>query len=208
MATANETSTQEPSTKKQRPWGRRDGLFRFTVEQFFKLDELGFFDGRKVELIRGFIYEMTINTPHATTTRLANEVLRGLFGRGWVVSDGLPLDTGRRSLLQPDFTVVVGSARDYRHVHPRTAALVLEISDSTLRKDRIIKAHLYAQAGLTDYWIINLVDRQLEVHRNPGPDPSRRGRFRFADVTIVAESGRMAPLAAPESEIAVADLLP
>jgi Uma2 family endonuclease len=208
MATANEPGKKKSWLKMQRPWARRDELFRFTVEQFYKLDELGFFDGRKVELIRGIIYEMTINTPHATTTRLANEVLRGLFGRGWVVSDALPLDTGRRSLLQPDFTVVVGSARDFGQSHPSTAALVIEISDSTLRKDRTIKAHLYAQAGLPDYWIINLVDRQLEVHRNPGPDPSRRGRFRYADVTIVPESGRIAPLAAPQSEIAVADLLP
>ncbi len=93
--------------------------------------------------------------------------------------------------------------------HPtKAAALVVEISEATLRKDRTIKAHLYAQAGFPDYWIVNLVDRQLEVHRNPGPDPSRRGRFRYADVTIVPESGRMSPLAAPQSEIAVADLLP
>jgi hypothetical protein len=55
---------------------------------------------------------------------------------------------------------------------------------------------------------VNLVDRQLEVHRNPGPDPSRRGRFRYAEVTMVPEGGNMAPLAAPQSPIAVADLLP
>ncbi len=131
-----------------------------------------------------------------------------IFGAGWVVRETKPLDTGRRSLLEPDFYVVAGSIRDYMMVHPTTAALVVEISDSTLRKDRTIKAHLYAQAKLPDYWIVNLVDRQLEVHRNPGPDPSRKGRFRYADVTIVPESGRISPLAAPQAEIAVADLLP
>jgi len=94
-------------------------------------------------------------------------------------------------------------------VHPTTAALVVEISEATLRKDRTLKApHLRNRPGIADYWIVNLVDRQLEVHRNPGADPARRGRFRYADVTTVAESGRIAPLAAPESPIAVADLLP
>jgi len=208
MAMTNKSRSKQPRTQKSDSWKPHDGLFRFTVEQFSKLDELGFFEDRHVELIRGVIFEMTVNTPHATATRLGNDVFRPIFGRGWVVSDSLPLDTGRRSLLQPDFTVVAGSSRDFDKVHPTTAALVVEISDSTLRKDRTIKAHLYAQAGLPDYWIINLADRQLEVHRNPGPDPSRRGRFRYAEVTIVAESGRMAPLAAPQSEIAVADLLP
>jgi Uma2 family endonuclease len=208
MTTTNDPGTQKPLIRKQRPWRRRDGLFRFTVEQFYKLDELGFFEDRKVELIEGVIHEMTIHTPHATATRLASYLLKEVFGAGWVVSDSLPLDTGRRSLLLPDFTVAAGSVRDFSIAHPTTAALVIEISDSTLRKDRTIKAHVYAQANLPDYWIVNLVDRQLEVHRNPGPDPSRRGRFRYADVTIVPESGRIAPLAAPQSEIAVAELLP
>jgi Uma2 family endonuclease len=208
MATTNDPVKQGPWIKKQRPWPRRDGLFRFTVEQFCKLDELGFFEDRKVELIEGIIHEMTIHTPHATATRLTGYLLKDLFGAGWVVSDSLPLDTGRRSLLLPDFTVVAGSIRDFLIVHPKSAALVIEISDSTLRKDRTIKVHHYAQANLPDYWIVNLVNRQLEVHRNPGPDPARRGRFRYADVTIVPESGRISPLAAPQSEIAAADLLP
>ncbi len=208
MATTNEPQINRPGRKALFPWPRRDGPFRFTVEQFSKLDELGFFEDRKVELIRGIIHEMTINTPHATASRLTTDALRAIFGIGWVVSEAKPLDTGRRSLLEPDLTVVAGSIRDFTSSHPKTAALVVEISDATLRKDRTLKAHLYAQAGLPDYWIVNLVDRQLEVRRNPGPDPDRRGRFRYADVTIVAESGRIAPLAAPESPIAVADLLP
>ena len=208
MATTNESRSKQPHVKQERPWPSRDGVFRFTLDQFYQLDELGFFDDRRVELIRGVIYEMTIHTPHATASRLTTYVLRAIFGVGWVVSDALPLDTGRRSLIEPDLTVAAGSIRDFALVHPKTAALVVEISDATLRKDRTLKAHIYAQAGLPDYWIVNLVDRQLEVHRSPGPDPSRRGRFRYADVTIVPESGRMAPLAAEQSPIAVADLLP
>jgi Uma2 family endonuclease len=201
-------TTNDPGTRRSRPTRRVDGPFRFSVEQFARLDELGFFEDRKVELIGGIIHEMTINTPHATATRLGNEVFRRIFGVGWIVSDALPLDVGEGSLLQPDFAVVAGSARDFRDAHPTTAALVVEISGSTLKRDRTIKAHLYAKAGVPEYWIVNLVDRQVEVHRQPGADPARRGRFRYASVTTVAESGRISPLAAPESEIAAADLLP
>jgi Uma2 family endonuclease len=208
MATTDDPRSKKPWLKKQRRWPRHNGLFRFTVNQFYKLDELGFFDDRHVELIRGVIFEMMINPGHATSSRLAGDILSEVFRAGWHVREGTPLDTGRRSLLEPDLAVVAGSVRDYTEIHPTTAALIVEISDATLRKDRTIKAHLYAQAGLPDYWIVNLVDRQLEVHRNPGPDPSRRGRFRYAEVTTVPEGGNMAPLAAPQSPIAVADLLP
>ena len=211
MATTDDArskSKEKPWLRRQKPWPRRDGVFRFTINQFYKLDELGFFEDRRVELIEGVIYEMTLPPAHSTASRLAVEVLRAIFAAGWVVSEGQPLDTGRRSLLEPDVTVVAGSVRDFAEVHPTTAALVIEVSNTTLRKDRTIKAHHYAQAGLPDYWIVNLVDRQLEVHRDPGSDPSRRGRFRYAEVTIVPESGSMAPLAAPGSPIAVAALLP
>ncbi len=151
---------------------------------------------------------MTTKPPHAISTELVLQALIVTFGAGWRIRPALPLETGRHSLLEPDFAVLAGEPRGAGLVHPAAAVLIIEISDATLRKDRTIKAHHYAQAGIPDYWIVNLVDRQLEVHRNPGPDPARRGRFRYADVTIVPESGRIAPLAAPQSEIAVADLLP
>ena len=199
---------RKPWLKRQRRWDRRDGVFRFTVNQFYKLDDLGYFEDRKVELIRGVIHEMKMNPGHAMAIELLGKALRANFRDGWIVSQTKLLDLGRRSLLQPDLAVIAGAIRDFKDNHPTSAALVVEISDATLRKDRTIKAHLYAQAAIADYWIVNLVDRQLEVHRNPGPDPARRGRFRYSEVTIVPESGRMAPLAAPQSPIAVADLLP
>jgi Uma2 family endonuclease len=208
MATTNDPGTRQPRSKRRSPWPRRDGVFRFTVDQLYQLDDLGFFEDRKVEMIRGVIYEMTSKPPHATASELTGHHLRLIFNAGWCVREAKPLDTGRRSLLEPDLAVVAGSIRDFAQSHPTTAALVVEVSETTLQKDRTIKAHVYARAGLADYWIVNLIDRQLEVHRNPGPDPSRRGRFRYGDVTIVAESGSMAPLAAPQSPIAVSDLLP
>ena len=118
------------------------------------------------------------------------------------------MNTGRRSLPEPDIAIVVGSIRDYVRTHPRTALLVVEVSDSTLSKDRVIKSHLYAQAALPEYWIVNLRDRQLEVGRNPGLDPSRKGRFTYLDRTVIPADGRVSPLARPDAIITVADLLP
>ena len=202
-------TTNDPGTRRPRLARRIDGPFRFSVEQFDRLDELGFFEDRKVELIGGMIHEMTQNTGHVTSAELTGLILRAIFARGWSVREAKPLDIGGLSRPVPDFVVVAGSARDFLTAHPTTtAALVVEISDSTLKRDRTTKAHLYARAGVPEYWTVNLVDRQVEVHRQPGADPAHRGRFGYGEVTTVAESGRMSPLAAPESEIAAADLLP
>jgi len=208
MATTDDPRTAKPWLKRQRPWPRRDGVFRFTVNQFYKLDDLGFFEDRHVELIEGVIYEMTMKPAHATATELTDEALRTVFQGRWHVRQSKALDVGRRSLPEPDAAVVVGTIRDYAETHPRSAVLLVEVSDSTLRKDRTLKVHLYAFAGFPDYWIVNLVDRQLEIYRSPGPDPVRKGRFTYADVTIIPADGHASPLAAPGARIAVADLLP
>ena len=187
---------------------RRSGLFRWTVDQVYKLSELGFFDDKHVELIDGVLFEMTINPPHAVAMELVMNFFVRRFGGVYSIRIQQPLDFGRRSLPEPDLAMVAGTARDFAQGHPKSALLLVEISDSTLRKDRVLKAHLYAHAGIADYWIVNLNDRQLEVHRSPGADPSRKGRYRYADVTVVPADGHVAPLAAPDAPIAVADLLP
>ena len=207
IATTEDPRTSKPRLRRQRPWPRRDGVFRFTINQFYKLDDLGYFEDRHVELIDGVIYEMTRRPAHAVGVQLATHILIATFA-GRSVRSGLPLDVGRRSLPEPDLAVVVGGPRDYADNHPTTALLIMKVSDSTLRKDRTLKVHLYAYAGLADYWLLNLVDRQLEIYRNPGPDPARKGRFTFAEVTIVPADGHASPLAAPGARIAVADLLP
>ena len=186
--------------------GRR--RVRWDRDQLFKLVDLGFFRDRHVELIGGEIYEMVTNPPHDTAVNLVNEATRAAFGPGFFVRIQMTLDLGRHNQFVPDIAVVPGTIRDYARVHPKGASLLVEVSDSTLRQDRGVKAHRYAQAGIADYWIVNLVDRQLEIRRNPGPDPSREGRFRYGEVAIVPADGSVAPLAATGRPIAVADLLP
>jgi Uma2 family endonuclease len=120
----------------------------------------------------------------------------------------LPVDFGSYSEPEPDVSVVTGSLEDYTSAHPTTALLVVEVSDSTLSYDRNRKASLYARAGIADYWIVNVVDSQLEVRRQPVPNPGKRYGFDYENVTILHEADIVVPLCRPQVRIAVGDLLP
>lgn len=204
-------TTQDPRVSGMGPGPpAREGprRIRWTKKEFYRLAELGFFQDRRVELVGGEIMRMTINPPHCVALGLTTDALRAAFGRGYFVRSQGVLDIHIRHQPQPDVTVVSGGPRDYVSAHPTSALLVVEVSDTTLRYDRRVKAHLYARAGIADYWIVNLRDRQLEVHRNPGPDPARLGRSSYSHVTIIPATGTAMTLAAPGVVIAVADLLP
>jgi Uma2 family endonuclease len=113
-----------------------------------------------------------------------------------------------RSKPEPDVAVVVGNFRDYRKKQPTTAVLLVEVSDTTLRQDRNIKASLYAKAAIEEYWIVILRDRVLEVYRDPTPMKDARFGYGYLNVVRYAETDRVSPLAAPEASIDVCDLMP
>lgn len=164
----------------------------------------------RLELIEGEVIQKVSpqESPHATGVRLCDKATNRIFGSGYDVRTQLPLRLGPRSKPEPDVAVVAGEIRDYAREHPQTAVLVIEISDSTLAYDRGVKASLYARAGIADYWIVNLVDRVLEVHRLPAPIAEMPLGHGYRSVTRFAEDESVAPLHAPTSSIAVADLLP
>jgi Uma2 family endonuclease len=202
-------TVHDPTAARSAPRSRQGPKrWKWTSEQYHRLANLGFFRDRKVELVAGELWVMSTNPPHETAVWLATQLIPGLFGAGFAVRAQMSLDLGRHNQPEPDIAVVRGHGRDFASAHPTTAVLIMEVSDSTLCSDRRLKAHTYARVGIEDYWILNLVDRQLEIHRRPGPDPDRRGRFRYADVTIVAADGEASPLAAPHARVRVADLLP
>ncbi len=157
----------------------------------------------RVELIEGEILTMTPqNRPHATTVMLVQEALREAFGPGVHVQVQLPLALGT-SEPEPDLAVIPGSPRDYLG-HPSQARLVVEVSDTTLAFDRKRKGPLYAQAQIAEYWIINLIDRIVEVYREPIETVDG---WHYRLVHRAGPGERVTPVAAT-AEVRVDDLLP
>ncbi|MCS6858925.1 MAG: Uma2 family endonuclease [Abditibacteriales bacterium] len=184
-------------------------LLRWTKRDYYKMAEIGLFDGKHVELIEGEIVEMSpMGTLHWVCVTLTGDALRKVFDQGYFIATQLPLDLGESTEPEPDVAVIRGNVRDYRDAHPTTAALIVEVADTSLSYDRADKASLYAKAGIAEYWIVNLLDNQCEVHRQPVPMPDQPFGFGYASVTTLKATDTVSPLAAPHATIAVADLLP
>jgi len=162
-----------------------------------------------IELISGqLIVAEPKGSPHTTAVELTAEASRAAFGPGWVVRGQDPVALDDESEPEPDVVVAPGTHRDSRDAHPSHPALLVEVSESTLAFDRRYKGSVAASAGVADYWIVNLVDEVLEIHRRPRPDPSAEFGWRYLDVEVFRTAGRVSPLARPDVTIAVADFLP
>jgi Uma2 family endonuclease len=180
---------------------------RWTRDEYYRLGELGFFQGQRVELIDGEIMVLSPqNWPHTSTVARVDQALQRVLGTGFWVRTQFPLNLGT-SDPEPDVSVVIGRLEDYSD-HPTTALLIVEVSESNLTYDRTRKTSLYARAGIADYWTVNLVDKQVEVYRDPRPDPSQPYGHGYASVTILVPPAVVNPLAAPQASLAIADLLP
>ena len=176
--------------------------------EYYKMAELGWFNGQRAELVGGEVVVVNPqNHPHAYTVDKVADVLRERLGAGHWVRMQLPLQCGTVSEPEPDVAVVTGTRDDYTD-HPTSALLVVEVGDTSLQYDRTQKMSLYARCGIADYWIINLVDRAVEVHRDPMEDSAQPFGFRYREVVRLAATESIAPLAKPEAGIAVADMLP
>ncbi len=181
----------------------------WTVNDFERLFDAGFFPlDARLELVEGEIWKkMTQNEPHAVALSLAEFALGGIFANCYVRTQQ-PMILGETSKPEPDLAVVIGVPRDYLASHPSTAELVVEISHATLIPDQKTKAALYARAQIAEYWIVNLVDRTLEVRRQPSPlEGELLGHgYRLTQILLPGES--IAPLGAPDSLVGVDELLP
>ncbi len=144
---------------------------RFTLEEYHRLTELGFLtENDRVELIRGEIMQMAAKgTSHTNCCRDLLEELAGLLvGRAKLQCQD-PIVLPSNSEPEPDFAILRKRADNYRFALPNAddVLLVIEIADSTLKYDREVKLPLYAEAGISDYWIFNLVKNQLETYSEP-----------------------------------------
>lgn len=182
------------------------GPARWTVEEYYKMYDAGLFRNKRVQLIQGEIIEMApMGSPHSTAVRLLVASLRKAFGKGFIVDSQLPLRLGNYDEPEPDVAVIKGDLRDFADHHPNTAELVIEVADTSLRFDRKNKAELYAENQIEEYWIVNLKDRCVEVHRSPSA--SSQG-FKYNEILVVAAGGSIAPMAKPNAKIKVAEILP
>ena len=190
-------------------YGERAVLRRWTRREYERLIDHGFLDeDDPSELLDGLLL---VREPqlslHRTAVLLVARALERAFGEGWFVQTQSPIILDDRSEPEPDVCVVRGSPRDYVDAHPRHPALVVEVAQSGLRIARGRKARGYARARITDYWIVNLVDRVLEVHREPARPGPARPRWGYAAIDTLGPDASVTPLAAPAA-IHVADLLP
>ncbi len=186
------------------------GLHRWTRREYERLIDHGFLDeDDPIELVDGLLLVKEPQaSAHRTAVLLAAKALERAFGDGWFVQTQSPIILGDRSEPEPDACVVRGSPRDYVAAHPRLPALVVEVAQSGLGIARGRKAAAYARAGIADYWILNLVDRVLEVHREPAkPGPALR-HWGYVSIETLDAATTIAPLAAPSAGIHVVDLLP
>jgi Uma2 family endonuclease len=186
-------------------------VHRWSYEEWRQMVATGVFEGKRVELIDGKIVDMSPQLPpHSLAIMMAAQAMQSAFaGALFYVRTQMPFRACNDSEPEPDIAVIRGSVRDAsRTEHPSTALIVIEVSDDSLKKDRGIKADLYAAAGVADYWIINLPQRQVEVRRKPVRDSKRRFGYRYSQVAIYKPGESVAPLAAKSRPVAVADLLP
>jgi Uma2 family endonuclease len=179
----------------------------WTRDEYYQMAELGFFHGKRVELIEGEIIEISpMKSLHASALSLLIQVLGLILTKEFVVRSQLPMSFSGTSEPEPDVAVVKGSIRDYVGAHPKTAELIAEISDATLRYDRTKKAEIYAKNKIKEYWILNVKNRSLEVYRRPIRD--KKLGFIYTEIQILTEKDSVSPLAKSDAKIKIADILP
>lgn len=166
--------------------------------EYDRLVELGAFADERIELLRGALVAMSPQkAAHAHAVTWLSDWLTRSLGDRALVRCQCPLAISDESEPEPDLVVV--PRQSYRDAHPAWAHLVVEVADSSLRKDREVKRDAYAEAGIPDYWIVNVIDRVVEVHRLP-----RAGAY--AETFHAGRGSRLHPLEFPDAGFAVDEL--
>ena len=177
---------------------------RFTVDDYEQMINFGILtENSGVELIRGEIVKKSIMSDrHCASVKRLNRFFSRGVGECAIVSVHNPVRFPD-SEPEPDLSVLRPKADFCAAGKPRAAdvLLLIEVSDTSLDQDRDIKRPLYAQAGIPEYWILNLIDDTLEVHRQPQPDGT------YKDVQILQRGQQVEVAALPGVILTVAEML-
>ncbi len=179
-------------------------VHRFTREEYHRMGEAGLFFDERVELLKGEIITMAPqNPPHASVVTRMTETFIRLLGNQVTIRAQLPIILDDLSEPEPDMVLCRPDPDDYEREHPKTAQilLVIEVAEASLAYDRSRKGEVYAENGIPEYWIVNLVDRQIEGFSNPDPAHQRytSNRTVLPGDTLSLPTGQ---------RIAVSDILP
>jgi Uma2 family endonuclease len=165
--------------------------------EYDRMVALGWFEDERIELLHGVLVRMSPQGPrHVSITRRLNRLLMQAIGERADVQIQGPLALTDDSEPEPDVALIPFG---YDDELPATAYLVIEVADSSLSKDRGVKARLYAASGIPEYWIVNVVDRSVEVYRD-----ARDGAYR--DVRACRSVDTITVTAFPDIEIAVDEI--
>lgn len=149
-----------------------------TADEYERMGEAGIFPpDARLELIEGEIFEMSpIGNTHAACVKILNRLLNRLFGDAFIVGVQDPIRLDEFSAPQPDLTLLRWRSDYYRGMTPTPAdvLLVIEVAESTVATDRLVKIPLYARAGLAETWLVNIPEGRLEIYSDPVGDIYRR----------------------------------
>jgi Uma2 family endonuclease len=185
-------------------------VYRFSVAQYQRMIEAGVLSPEdKVELLEGYVvYKMPRNPPHDGTIQVITKRLGRRIPTGWDLRVQLTIELTDNQ-PEPDFSVARGDETTYLTHHPVATdlGLVIEVTDTSLLRDQRDKSRIYARAGIPVYWIINLVDRRVEVYTQPSgptaaPSYGALQTYQPGDTVPLVLDG------APVASVPVADLLP
>ncbi|ABA21125.1 Protein of unknown function DUF820 [Trichormus variabilis ATCC 29413] len=177
----------------------------WTVEEYHRMAEAGIFGAdERVELLEGkIIWMIAKGTAHRSAVTRTDRLLQNSLKDLALICVQDPVKLNDRSEPEPDIAVVKIDPLDYADHHPTPSEvyLIIEVADSSLKLDCVTKSQAYSQAGITDYWVLDVINRQLHVFRQPTPQG-------YESKVVLAEDATIVPLEFPDLQIAILDMLP
>lgn len=179
-------------------------LHFLTVDEYHQMANVGIFDpDERVELLEGKIWQMAAKgTGHSAAVTRCDRILRRVLGDIALVRLQDPIQLDDYSEPEPDVAVVAPDIHDYEGCHPKPEAvyLLVEVADTTLKRDLDFKMHLYAKSGIVEYWVLDVINRQIYIFRNSSPEG-------YQSQLIVAEGDVISLMSFSDHKIMVTELL-